>query len=75
MASLEVRNQGQVPEDVRDRFFEKYATSGKRGGTGLGTYSARLIAEVHGGAIAMATSAEGGIVVRVTLPGPCQRLP
>ncbi len=74
-AVIEVRNLGLVPDEVRERFFEKYATSGKRGGTGLGTYSARLITEVHGGTIAMDTSPEQGTLVRVMLPGPAQRLP
>jgi nitrogen-specific signal transduction histidine kinase len=45
-----------VPEIMRGRFFEKYATSGKENGSGLGTYSARLITEAHGGSIAMTTS-------------------
>jgi DNA-binding response OmpR family regulator len=62
-----VVNAGAVPEAVRERFFEKYATAGKSRGTGLGTYSARLIARAHGGDIAM--QSEGGVVtVTVTLP-------
>ena len=46
-ARIVLRNQGAVPECVRERFFEKYATAGKTRGTGLGTYSARLIARAH----------------------------
>jgi signal transduction histidine kinase len=62
-----VINKGEVPREIQDRFFEKYATSGKTRGTGLGTYSARLIAMAHGGDIAMRS--EGGTVtVTVTLP-------
>ncbi|EGB15435.1 multi-sensor signal transduction histidine kinase [Pseudodesulfovibrio mercurii] len=64
---LEIRNSLPVPEEVRHCFFDKYSTSGKHNGTGLGTYSARLAAEAHGGNIAMDTSSEG-TVVRVTLP-------
>jgi PAS domain S-box-containing protein len=74
-ASIAVRNPGEVPQDMRARFFEKYATSGKARGTGLGTYSARLIAEVHGGSISMESSPEEGTCVRVVLPGPARRLP
>jgi signal transduction histidine kinase len=62
-----VINQGEVPAEIRERFFEKYATSGKSRGTGLGTYSARLIARAHGGDIAM-QSQSGTVTVTVTLP-------
>jgi len=70
---VEIVNSGSVPEDVRDRFFEKYATSGKRCGTGLGTYSAKLIAEAHGGEIEMQTSGES-VSVKVTFPVPVPAL-
>lgn len=56
---LDVHNAGQVPEEVRDRFFEKYATYGKDGGTGLGAYSARLMARVQRGSLRMASGADG----------------
>ena len=65
---ISIHNKGAVPQDVRARFFEKYATSGKSGGTGLGTYSARLIAETLGGSIALDTSDPEGTTVNVTLP-------
>ena len=63
-----ISNQGVVPEAVRRRFFEKYATHGKRSGTGLGTYSAKLMTEAMGGSIGMETSQEHGTVVTVALP-------
>ena len=65
---ITVHNHGAVPVDMRERFFEKYATSGKTRGTGLGTYSARLIALAHGGDIAMTTDEAHGTTVTVTLP-------
>lgn len=46
---ISITNQGIVPEEIKSRFFDKYITFGKRGGTGLGTYSARLMAEVQKG--------------------------
>ena len=67
---IAIHNAGAVPEAVRDRFFEKYATSGKRYGTGLGTYSAQLIAKAHGGRIELATSEAEGTKVTVVLPCP-----
>lgn len=63
-----IHNAGAVPEAVRDRFFEKYATAGKVYGTGLGTYSAQLIAKAHGGRIELATSEAEGTRVTVVLP-------
>lgn len=67
---VRIHNQGTVPEAVRGSFFDKYATSGKVGGTGLGTYSARLVAEVHGGTIAMDTADEDGTTITIGLPCP-----
>jgi len=66
--AVRVHNKGAVPSGIRDRFFEKLVTSGKTGGTGLGTYSARLVAETHGGAIRLDTSEECATAVTVSLP-------
>ncbi|MGE4290586.1 MAG: MASE3 domain-containing protein [Desulfovibrio sp.] len=66
---ITIHNPGTVPEEVRPRFFEKYATFGKPTGTGLGTYSAKLIAEAHGGSVRMRTSPELGTTLTVRLPG------
>lgn len=67
-AQLSIHNAGAVPHDIRDNFFEKYATSGKEGGTGLGTYSARLMAKTMKGTISMTTGETEGTRIRVTLP-------
>lgn len=66
--SVAIHNAGAVPEEIRDRFFDKYVTAGKDHGTGLGTYSARLIAEVHGGSVGFTTSESEGTEVTVALP-------
>ncbi|MBF0319021.1 MAG: response regulator [Nitrospirae bacterium] len=63
-----VKNLGLVPESIRDRFFDKFVTIGKKGGTGLGTYSARMIAEAQNGSISMQSSEESGTIIEVTLP-------
>jgi len=65
---VSIANAGTVPESIRETFFDKYVTAGKRDGTGLGTYSARLIARQHGGDVTMHTAAGQGTVVTVTLP-------
>lgn len=64
-----ILNKGVVPAQIRDRFFDKFVTVGKQGGSGLGTYSARLLVEAQNGSIAMETSDETETTtVKVTLP-------
>jgi signal transduction histidine kinase len=57
-----------VPQDIRDRFFEPYVTAKGKGGTGLGTHSALLIARTHNGDISFTTNSEEGTHVTVKLP-------
>jgi signal transduction histidine kinase/CheY-like chemotaxis protein len=66
--ALEVHNDGVVPPSVRGRFFEKYATHGKAGGAGLGTYSARLMSRVQRGELEMRTGEGAGTALALTLP-------
>ena len=67
-AVISIENRGTVPKAIRETFFEKFVTAGKLNGTGLGTYSARLSAERHGGTIALFTSDEEDLTrVTVTL--------
>ena len=67
-AVIHIHNPGEVPKEIRETLFEKYSTFGKQGGTGLGTYSARLIAETQRGEIHMTTSADHGTTMSITLP-------
>jgi PAS domain S-box-containing protein len=64
---LTFKNPGSIPEEFLPRLFEKFATWGKQGGTGLGTYSARLMARTMGGDV-VATSADGEVRFTVILP-------
>jgi len=66
---VSLHNQGAVPEEMRDHFFDKFATAGKEEGTGLGTYIAKLVTELHGGQIYFKTSEEEGTTLFVELPG------
>jgi PAS domain S-box-containing protein len=68
----EVHNPGEVPEAMRKRFFQKYATTGKSAGLGLGTYSARLMARVQEGDLSLETSDGNGttLVARMKVAGP-----
>jgi len=69
---LTVSNPVAVPQEIRETFFEKYATAGKSGGTGLGTYSARLMVQTMGGTINMTTDDESGTTIIVDLPWPSE---
>jgi PAS domain S-box-containing protein len=64
---LRIHNRGVVPASVRDNFFQKYSTLGKASGTGLGTYSARLMARVQDGDIDMETSDAQGTTLSIRL--------
>ena len=66
--ALSVSNRGAVPEAMRDRFFDKYTTSGKTKGTGLGTYSAKLMARTQNGTIQLDSSKPDETTVAITLP-------
>ncbi|MBF0141230.1 MAG: hybrid sensor histidine kinase/response regulator [Magnetococcales bacterium] len=68
--TIQIINSGEVPHGIREHFFDKYITSGKEDGTGLGTYSAWLAAKTQGGKIDLDTGQTGGTAVIVTLPCP-----
>lgn len=72
--TLQVHNPGEVPPAAAERFFQKYATAGKQGGTGLGTYSARLMARAQQGDLQMRSSAQEGTTLVLSLR-PCQPRP
>ena len=69
-AVIEIHNQGAIPESIRGRFFQKFATAKKQGGTGLGAYSAKLIAQTLGGTVGYDTSEAAGTTITVRLPLP-----
>jgi signal transduction histidine kinase len=66
--TIHIRNRGAVPDEIRDRFFRKYASSGKKHGTGLGAYSAKLITEALGGSIQLDASEEGATTIAMAFP-------
>lgn len=65
---IDIRNDGEVPSSIRGNFFGKLVKGPESSGMGLGTYSAKLAAEMHGGQIALDTSEPGYTLLRVTLP-------
>ena len=67
-ACIKITNNGAVPVEMRKDFFKKYKTHGKKRGTGLGTYSAKLIADTMGYSLRMDTSdTEDTTTVTITL--------
>ncbi len=69
-AEIRIHNSGRVPLEIEDIFFDKYSTAGKQGGTGLGTYSARLMARTQNGEITMTSSDQEGTTLFIKLPTP-----
>ena len=65
--SVHVHNPGEISPKVRPHFFQKYVTTGKHGGVGLGAYSARLMARVQEGEITMHSDAAAGTTLSVRL--------
>jgi len=65
---VRVMNKALVPTAIRERLFEKGATFGKEDGSGLGTYSAKLMAEVLGGSISFISTEKERTCFSVTLP-------
>jgi signal transduction histidine kinase len=65
---IAIRNKGTVPEEIRTKFFDKFVTLNKDKGTGIGTYSAKLIAETMKGRISMESSEETGTTLTLTFP-------
>ncbi|MEE9291713.1 MAG: ATP-binding protein [Acidobacteriota bacterium] len=57
-----------IPEEIRKRLFEPFATHGKKQGTGLGLAIVRKIVEEHGGAIRIENASGGGTRVELDLP-------
>ena len=56
-----------IPASVADRLFQPFASS-RAQGFGLGLFSARRIAEAHGGTLNALSNPSGGTTMRIELP-------
>ena len=66
---IRMENQPAVPANFRPLFFDKYSSQGKQGGSGLGTYSAKLLAEAQGGSLELQVDdAQNSTCLVLTLP-------
>jgi signal transduction histidine kinase len=64
---LDVADDGPgIPEDIRPRLFEPFATT-RKDGNGLGLAVSRRIVERHGGSLAL-LPASPGATFRIELP-------
>lgn len=59
-----------VPDEVRDRLFEPFATFGKQGGTGLGLAIVRKVVSEHEGEIEVGKPDGGGTVFQLVFRSP-----
>lgn len=64
---IAIHNDSLVPTEIRRTLFRPYVTSGKPDGTGLGLFSAQLIAAAHGGDIQYRSADSEGTTFTVTL--------
>lgn len=56
-----------IPDRIADRLFQPFASSRPQG-FGLGLFSARRIAEAHGGSLVALSNPDGGTTMRLLLP-------
>ncbi|MBB6479762.1 PAS domain-containing sensor histidine kinase [Spirochaeta isovalerica] len=66
--TVTIHNGGVIPHSIRNTFFEKYVTSSKKNGTGLGTYSARIAASVIGATLDFTTDETNGTNLNIHFP-------
>jgi signal transduction histidine kinase len=57
-----------IPEPMRDRLFQPFATHGKQDGTGLGLAIVKQVVEAHGGEIRFETTPGKGTTYTFSLP-------
>ena len=68
---ISLTNHGAVPTAMRERFFDRFTAGSKPGDSGLGTYSARLLAQAQHGDIRLVQNDNGNTTtVEVLLQRP-----
>lgn len=66
---FEFRDTGPgIPEEIQDRLFDSFVTSGKESGTGLGLAIVKRIVDEHQGAIEIESKKGKGAIFRISLP-------
>jgi two-component system OmpR family sensor kinase len=68
-ALISVTDRGPgIPQEVRRRLFERFATGPGSQGLGLGLYLARRVADAHGGTLTVQSAAGMGATFTFALP-------
>ncbi|MCL1065279.1 hybrid sensor histidine kinase/response regulator [Shewanella olleyana] len=66
---VKIQNIGVVPAEIRETFWQKYVSTGKESGTGIGTYSAKLLVQAQHGEVALAVDDDANTTtVNIILP-------
>lgn len=68
VVTIHIHNQGMIPSQIRNDLFNKISTYGKTNGTGIGTYSAKLMATIQDGGITFDSDEKNGTSMYITLP-------
>ena len=63
--SIAIHNEGVIPESIRDSFFDKYVSMNKKAGTGLGTYSAKIMSRAIGAQLSFSSTQDEGTELRL----------
>jgi PAS domain S-box-containing protein len=64
---IQIHNQGVIPIEIRDKFFDKHITWGKSKGNGLGTYSAKIMSNALGANLYFDTDEVKGTTLFITI--------
>jgi len=66
--TLRINNTGTIPAEITDNFFGKYVTAGKKSGSGIGTYAAKLMVDIQKGVIEFESTEQSGTTLMVAIP-------
>ncbi len=67
-AVIAINNPGEIPQEIRNTFFDKHVTFGKKFGSGIGAYAAKVMAQAQNGSIGFESDKNAGTTLFVRLP-------